>query len=55
MFSAEARDIMMKMDMKREEVMMKVLYVSIKHIMVIVSWLKGSPLVWTRENSTCAS
>jgi hypothetical protein len=47
-FSAEAEAILMDIGLTGEEAMTKALCVSILHIMVIISRLRGSPLVRTR-------
>ena len=48
-FSAEAKDIMAAMTLGGRKAMMEALCVLIKHIIVIISRLRGWPLVWSRQ------
>lgn len=55
-FSGEAKAIIEKMagmTATEKEEMTNALCVSIKHIMVIISQLRGSPLAWKRQNCLC--
>ena len=46
---------MMELFLAGEKAAAKALCVSIKHIIVMISRLKKSPLVWTRQRSLGAS